>query len=68
MISNVAVDRAGNVYIADEDDNRVRMVSNGIVTTVAGTGVAGFNSDNIPAASAQLNSPLGLAVDLNGDL
>jgi sugar lactone lactonase YvrE len=68
VISSVAVDPAGNVYVADENDNRVRMVSDGIVTTVAGTGVAGFAGDNGPAAAAQLNSPLGVAVDSQGNL
>ncbi len=61
----VAADAAGNVYIADYFNNVIRMVSHaGIITTVAGTGVAGYNGDNIPATAAQLNGPMG--VTLNG--
>ncbi|MEO8663459.1 MAG: hypothetical protein ABI693_33695, partial [Bryobacteraceae bacterium] len=50
----IAVDRAGNVCIADGNNNKVRWVdrATGIITTVAGTGVAGFNGDNQPATSA----------------
>ncbi len=54
----VAVDRTGNIYIADEKNHRVRKVdTKGIITTIAGTGVPGYNGDNQPAASAQLNGP-----------
>ncbi len=61
----VAADAAGNVYIADYFNNVVRRVSHaGIITTVAGTGVAGYNGDNMPATAAQLNGPIG--VTLNG--
>ena len=42
----VAVDSAGNVYIADSGNNRVRKISNGVITTVAGNGVAGYSGDN----------------------
>jgi len=66
---SVAVDAAGNVYIADMDDNRIRKVSaSGIITTVAGTGVPGYTGDRGPAANAQLNSPAGLAFDSSGNL
>jgi sugar lactone lactonase YvrE len=66
----VAVDGAGNLYIADQSNNRVRMVtaSTGLISTVAGNGTAGYNSDGIPATSAELNNPYGVAVDGAGDL
>ena len=64
----IAVDSAGNVYIADTYNNRVRKVSNGVITTVAGNGTQGFSGDNGPAASAQLFQPFGLAVDAAGNL
>ncbi len=65
----VAVDDTGNLYIADTDNNRVREVAaNGIISTLAGTGIAGSNGDNGPAAAAQLNSPRGLALDSAGNL
>jgi uncharacterized protein (TIGR03437 family) len=62
------VDSAGNVYIADSYANRVRKVSNGVITTVAGNGTQGFSGDNGPAISAQLYQPFGLAVDSAGNL
>jgi hypothetical protein len=58
----VAVDSAGSLYIAD--GTRIRKVSNGVITTVAGGGTS--LSDNGPAASAQLSSPYGIAVDSAG--
>jgi len=64
----VAVDSAGNLYIADEGKNRVRKVSNGVITTVAGNGVGGFGGDGGPATSAQLLFPFGVAVDSAGNL
>lgn len=60
----VAVDSSGALYISDHGNNRVRKVSaDGKISTVAGTGVAGFKGDGGPAASAQLNRPYALAVD-----
>ena len=53
----VAVDSAGNLYIADAANNRIRKVSNGVITTVAGSGTPGFSGDNGPATSAQLCYP-----------
>jgi hypothetical protein len=50
----VAVDSAGNLYIADANNARIREVSNGVITTVAGNGTFGFSGDNGPATSAQL--------------
>lgn len=65
----VAVDRGGNVYLADAIDHRVRKVSAaGVITTVAGNGHPGFKGDGGPAPGAQLNSPYGLAVDPAGNL
>jgi uncharacterized protein (TIGR03437 family) len=66
--SAVAVDAAGNVYIADTLNQRVRKVSGKIITTLAGTGNAGFTGEGGPAASARLNSPGGLAVDSTGNV
>ena len=67
--SGVAVDGVGNLYIADAGNNRIRRVApDGIITTVAGTGIYGYDGDNIPATSAELNSPAGVAVDGAGNL
>ena len=66
--TGLALDSAANLYIADESDNRVRKVSNGVITTVAGTGREGFSGDTGPATSAQLNAPEGVAVDSAGSL
>lgn len=65
----VAVDGLGNLYIADSEDNRVRKVTPaGIITTVAGTGVAGSYGDGGPAYVAQLNRPWAVAADAVGDI
>jgi len=62
--SAVAVDRAGNLYIADTMNHRVRKVdaATGIITNVAGTGQARYSGDDGPAVSAAINEPTGLAV------
>jgi uncharacterized protein (TIGR03437 family) len=67
-VSGIAVDSAGNLYIADEFNNRVRKVSNGVITTVAGDGTPGFSGDSGPAISAELNGPSAVAVDSAGNL
>jgi hypothetical protein len=65
----LAVDAAGNLFIADLGNQRIRKVSpDGIITTVAGTGEAGYSGDGGPATQARLNGPLGLAVDGAGNL
>jgi sugar lactone lactonase YvrE len=66
--AGVAIDAAGNIYIADTHNQRVRKVNNGTITTIAGTGVAGFSGDNGAAGAAQLSNPTALAVDANGNL
>lgn len=65
---SVGVDSAGNLYIADSGNNRIRKVSNGVITTVAGNGTCGFSGDNGPATNAQLCNPLSVAVDSAGNL
>jgi uncharacterized protein (TIGR03437 family) len=65
----VALDAQGNLYIADEADNRIRKVdSAGIISTYAGTGIAGYSGDRGPAANAQLNFPTGIALDAKGNM
>jgi len=64
----VAVDSAGILYIADGANNRIRKVSNGTITTVAGNGNFGFSGDGGPATSASFNGPAGVAVDSAGIL
>ena len=65
----VAVDGQGNLYIADAYNQRVRKITPaGIITTIAGTGTAGYSGDGGQATSAQLNYPGGVAVDTEGDL
>ena len=64
----VAGDSAGNLYIADTGNNRIRELSGGIITTVAGTGSAGFSGNNGPATSAMLNGPTSVAVDGAGNI
>lgn len=65
----VAVDAAGNVFVADSTANRVRKVSTtGTISTVAGTGTSGSSGDGGPATSATLNRPNGLAFDATGRL
>ncbi len=57
--AGLTVDASGNLYIADTGNNAIRRVDaiTGIITTVAGTGAAGFNGDGIPATTATLNEP-----------
>ena len=65
----VRVDRSGDVYIADSGGNTVRRVDpSGTITTVAGTGAAGYAGDHGLATAARLDNPAGLAVDASGDL
>jgi sugar lactone lactonase YvrE len=65
----IAVDGQGNLFIADSKNNRVRRVDpGGRITTVAGTGIAGFGGDGGPARAATLNEPSGIAIDSEGDL
>jgi len=69
-LEGVAVDSNGNVFMTDTEDNVVRKVAAGtdIITTIAGTGVAGHTGDNGPAVGAEVWSPRSLAVDPAGNL
>ncbi|HEY3825849.1 MAG TPA: putative Ig domain-containing protein, partial [Bryobacteraceae bacterium] len=65
----VAIDRVGAVYVADTFNNRLRKISpSGVITTVAGTGVAGYSGDGFAANGAQLNTPYAVATDQTGNV
>ena len=67
---HIAFDSAGNLYIADSGNNRIRKVAagSGVITTVAGNGTPGATGDGGPATAAQLNQPKGVDVDAAGDI
>jgi sugar lactone lactonase YvrE len=65
----LAVDKQGNIYVADTANNRVRKVTAcGTITTFAGTGAPGFSGDGGPATKAQLNGPWAVDVDKDGNV
>src|SRR6185436_8167400 len=66
----VVVDRVGHLYIADQNNNRVRVVdvSTGVICTVAGTGTAAYNGDGVAATETGLAGPSGLALASDGTL
>ena len=66
----VAIDSAGNLYIADTEDNMVRKVdaATRLISTVAGNGAAAFSGDGGVATAAGLNAPRGVAIDTAGNL
>jgi hypothetical protein len=63
--SSIAIDTVGNIYIADGRNHRIRriIIATGIITTIAGNGIAGNLGDNGLATNAQLNGPVGLCFD-----
>jgi hypothetical protein len=66
---SVFVDNSSNFYIADTSNNRIREVSSsGVITTVVGTGVAGYYGDGFNALIAELNSPSGVFLDTRGHI
>jgi len=67
---NIALDAAGDLFIADVNNNVIREVNakTGIITTVAGNGTAGSSGDGGLATLAELNSPTSVAVDVHGDI
>jgi uncharacterized protein (TIGR03437 family) len=64
----IAVDASGNVYVADSQNARVRKISGGTISTVAGSGTPGYGGDGAAATAAQLFVPIGIAVDSAGNL
>jgi hypothetical protein len=61
---DVSADLAGNLFIADQFNHRIRKIApNGIISTVAGTGVLGYSGDGGPAVNAQINTPTGVFAD-----
>ena len=66
----VAADNFGNVYVVDrQPNNAIRKIdASGIITTIAGTGTAGYNGDGIPASNARLSDPFSVAVDNSGNI
>lgn len=68
--ASISIDSAGDLYIADLANNRIRKVnaSSSIINTVAGNGSVGFSGDGGPATSATMHAPFGVAVDNAGDL
>ncbi|HEV7427053.1 MAG TPA: hypothetical protein VGQ46_11855 [Thermoanaerobaculia bacterium] len=67
---DVALDTAGNVYIADQATHRIRRVDavTRVLTTVAGTGTGGFSGDGGPATAAKLYSPFGVTIDARNNI
>jgi DNA-binding CsgD family transcriptional regulator/sugar lactone lactonase YvrE len=65
----VAVDRLGNLFVADTGNDRIRKVDrSGVILTIAGTGHQGFSGDGSSATAADLNTPMGLAIDSEGNV
>jgi len=65
--TGVAVDGAGNVYVADTANDRIRRVgTDGIITTIAGTGAEGYTADGVPVVTVDLHGPTALAVAADG--
>lgn len=66
---DVRLDSKGNIFVADLENHRIRKITrDGVVTTVAGTGVPGYSGDGGPALNAQLNSPWGILIDKDDNL
>ena len=67
--ADVTVDRYGNVFFVDQDNKKLKRIDTlGLITTICGTGVAGYNGDSIAADTAQLNFPEGIGTDTAGNL
>jgi len=64
----IAVDANGTLYISDTENNRIRVVQGGVITTLAGNGTAAYSGDGGAAPSASLDHPTGITVDANGNV
>ena len=64
----VAVDTAGNVYVADTQNHKIRKISGGVISTFAGNGTPGFSGDGGAATAAALSYPFGVAADVAGNV
>ncbi len=66
---DIAMDASGNLFVSDALNHRIRKISTaGIITTVAGTGTAGYSGDGAAASVAQINTPTGIAIDATGNM
>ncbi len=66
--TDVELDAAGNLYISDSGNNRIRVVRSGIITTIAGSGRAGFDGDGGQATAAELNTPQKIVLGKDGSV
>jgi uncharacterized protein (TIGR03437 family) len=64
----IATDQAGNLYIADQGNARIREVSGGNINTVAGSGTSGYTGDGMPPTQANISNPCGVVVDPSGNI
>jgi uncharacterized protein (TIGR03437 family) len=65
---DVAVDKTGNVYVNDSQNFRIRKISQGVISTIAGTGKQGASGENVPASSSAIGAVEGIALDAQGNL
>jgi hypothetical protein len=64
----IGMDSSGNFFVADASGARIRKISGGIITTVVGTGTAGFNGNGLPGTSTELYFPLSVSFDNSGNV
>ncbi len=65
----VAFDRAGNLYVGDRDNNRIRKIDQqGTITTIAGNGTAAYSGDGVVGFQTGIDTPYGITVDAKGDV
>ncbi|MFN0120399.1 MAG: hypothetical protein ACKV2V_07850 [Blastocatellia bacterium] len=65
-VTGLQCDAAGNLYIVDSGNHRIRAVRGGVIDTIAGTGAQGFSGDDAPADKARLNTPQKVAIAADG--
>ncbi|MBK9285680.1 MAG: T9SS type A sorting domain-containing protein [Sphingobacteriaceae bacterium] len=69
LVQGIAVDGLGNIYVADQSNNRIRKITpSGIISTCVGTGIGGYSGDGGPAINAQISTPYGISIDASGNL